>query len=95
MKINNLTIATKTITNPITGTSTILISQAEAFRLQQSFKRGKVKEMSRLIDESFPVKLGGSLFFPLIAIADKREKLTRCSVVLSTESISFPKTKKK
>jgi len=95
MKINNLTIATKTITNKATGATTTLISQADAFRLQQSFKKGKVRELSRFIDESFPVKMGDSLFFPLIAKADKRESLTKCEVVLATESVSFPKTKKK
>ena len=83
IKINNLTVAVKTFTSQSTGATQQFISQADAFRIQQSFKKGKVKEMEKICRMDAALKMGNSVMVPLVIAADKRQNLIVCETTKS------------
>lgn len=83
IKVNNLTISVKTFTSKTTGVTTQFISQADAFRIQQSFKRGKLKEMEKICRMEEALKMGNSVMVPLVIGADKRLNLIACETTKS------------
>jgi hypothetical protein len=77
IKIQNLNVQAKSIKGKL------FIPESEAFRIQNSKRKGRQLDMDKICNIAEKAFIGGVLHHALVMRQDRRERLTNCSSILS------------